>query len=742
VIAASSSREEHAAPVLVHALDGRARFRVPRVKRDVEYVERLSCGLSRENGIRTVRVNIAAASLIVTYDSQTLSFEMLLTLVVTPPARASSSPLPVQRKRRTLLGPVMTGALGLALALCGASVPLTASCLVLTTAPVAASAVRALVRGRLSVDALDTLAIVVLALRGSLGAASLSAFLIATGEAIRALTARRSQAALANLFGTYGQLAWVLRGDHTERVPAEALVSGETVVVYPGELILADGVVISGDGTVDQKSLTGESKPVPRRLGDEVFASTVLSEGKLHVRVERAGAQTRASRIVQLLAGAPVHETAIANYAGRFADRFVLPVLLTGCAIFALTRDPVRAAAVIVFDFATGVRVAVPTTVLAAMSAAVRRHILIKGGRALEKLARVDTIVFDKTGTLTEGVPHVVDVAAIDGKENPDEILALAAGAELRLTHPAAHAIVDGAQSRGLAVIEAQDSDYAIGLGVCAWVNGDRVVVGSEQHLLRVGISVPPGAREAAAQAGARGASTVFVARRGAVIGWITYADIARVEAREVIGLLRAYGVGDLTMVTGDQPDVAAAVAATLGLEHVDAEVFPEGKAEIVQALQRRGRTVAVVGDGINDSPALAYADVAISLKDGSDAARETADVVLHGDLRGLTEAIDIARHAMRTIHQDLAIVGVPNALGFVLAAFGIISPTIATALNNGSAVAAALNGLRPLSYRPGGERGMRLLEQPAWTNRLTAPQGMWTRAAIASPQAEAAASR
>lgn len=742
MIAASLSREEHIAPVLVHGIEGRARFRVPRIKRDVKYVEGLSSGLVWANGIRTVRVNMAAASVIVTYDAQTLSFEMLLALVVTPPARASSSPLPVQRKRRTLLGPVLIGALGLALALCGAPIPLTASFLVLTTTPIAGSAARALVRGRLSVDALDTLAIVVLALRGSLGAASLSAFLIATGEAIRALTARRSQAALANLFGTRGQLAWVLHGDRTERVHADALAPGETVVVYPGDLILADGIVINGEGTVDQKSLTGESKPVLRCLGDAVFASTVLSEGKLYVRVERAGAQTRASRIVQLLADAPMHETAIANYAGRFADRFVLPVLLTGCAIFALTRDPVRAAAVIVFDFATGVRVAVPTTVLAAMSAAVRRDILIKGGRALEKLARVDTIVFDKTGTLTEGVPHVVDVVGVDGTANPDEILALAAGAELRLTHPAAHAIVDGALSRGLTVIEAHDSDYAIGLGVSAWVNGDRVVVGSEQHLLRAGIAVPPGPREAAARAGAHGASTVFVARGGAVIGWITYADIARVEAREVIRLLREYGVRDLTMVTGDQPDVAAAVAATLGIEHVDAEVFPEGKAQIVQALQRCGRTVAVVGDGINDSPALAYADVAISLKDGSDAARETADVVLHGDLRGITEAIDIARHAMRTIHQDLAIVGVPNALGFVLAALGLISPTIATALNNGSAVAAALNGLRPLSYRPGGERGMRLLEEPRWTNRLTPEQGMWTQPVSAAPHAEAAASR
>lgn len=692
---------------------------MPRVKRDVEYVQRLSSGLAEANGVRSVRVNAAAASVVVMYDAQTVSFEMLVELIVTPPVRAAPILLPTQRSWRAYLAPVVSGALGLALALFGAPVPVTAAFLALSAAPVASTASRDLAGGRLSVDTLDTIAIVVLALRGSMRAASLSAFLIASGELIRALTARRSQAAIVDLFGTSGRRAWVLRDGRTERVRADTLVPGETVVVYPGELILVDGLVTSGVGSVDQKSLTGESKPALRSSGDEVFASTMLTEGKLHVRVERAGTQTRASRIVQLLAGAPVHETAIANYAGRFADRFVLPVLLSACGIFVLTRDPMRAAAVIVFDFATGIRVAVPTTVLAAMSAAVRRNILIKGGRALEKLAQVDTIVFDKTGTLTEGMPHVVDVGAVDGTADLDEILALAAGAEHRLTHPVAHAIVERAQSRGLAIVDVHDSDYAIGLGVSAWVNGDRVMVGSEQHLVRVGMTVPALALEAAARAGARGESTVFVARGEVVMGWIAYADVARVEAPEVIRLLGSYGVRDLAIVTGDQPAVAAAVAATLGIEHVEAQVFPEGKAEIVRALQRRGRTVAVVGDGINDSPALAYADVAVSLKDGSDAARETADVVLHGDLRGLTEAIDIARHAMRTVYQDLAIVGVPNALGFVLAAVGIISPTIATALNNGSGVAAALNGLRPLSYRPGGARGMRQLEEPGWTTTL-----------------------
>lgn len=717
---------------LVHALYGRARFRVPRVKRDRDYADRVWSGLSSETGVTTVRVNVAASSVIVTYDPMRLSFETLVALLVEPPSR----PPPALREqpRRSGFLSIVAGAVGLALALCGAPAVLTASFVALSAAPVGVRAIRALVRGHLTVDALDGLAIAVLALRGSLRAASLSSFLIAAGEGIRALTARRSRSALASLFGVSDRFAWVLRGERTDRVPADTLVAGDTVAVYPGELVLVDGVVVDGEGWVDQKSLTGESRPVFKRPGHDVFASTLLTDGKLYVRTERAGARTRASRIVEVLADAPIHETAIANYASRFADRFVLPTLLSASALYALTRDPVRAAAVIVFDFATGIRVSVPTTVLAAMSAAVRRDILVKGGRALEKLARVDTVVFDKTGTLTEGTPSVVDIGVIDSVAAPDDVLALAAAAELRLTHPAAHAIVTAAQKRGLVIPKRRDSSYSIGRGVSARIDGQHIVVGSEQHLAFAEIAVPPSARDAAAKAGARGESTVFVARSSGTIGWITYADVPRIEAREVVRALRAYGVHDLVMVTGDQPDVAAAVAAQLGIEQVEAEVFPEHKAEIVQTLQRRGRTVAVVGDGINDSPALAYADVSVALKDGSDVARETADVVLHGDLRGLPEAIDIARHAMRTIHQDLAIVGIPNAVGFTLAMLGTISPTVATALNNGSGVAAALNGLRPLSYRPGGESARRPFEDPEWIKQLESHRTADEEAAIALP--------
>jgi Cu2+-exporting ATPase len=434
-----------------------------------------------------------------------------------------------------------------------------------------------------------------------------------------------------------------------------------------------------------------------------VYAATVLRDGKLYVRTERVGTSTRASRIVQILEGAPLHDTRMANYARRFADRLVLPTLAAAGGIYVVTGNLTRAISLIVFDFATGIRVSAPTTVLASMTAAARRDVLIKGGRAIEQLAQMDTLVFDKTGTLTVGEPAVTETCALVPGLASDDVLALAAAAEQRLTHPAADAIVRAAIARGLDVPERGDSRYTIGLGVAAEVEAHQVLVGGRRFLHRHGVTIPETAQTAAGAAAQHGVSTVFVARDGETIGFICYADVPRAEARQVVQALHARGVRHVVMVTGDQAQVARAVAAQIGIDRVEAEVFPERKAEIVREFQAAGHVVGVIGDGINDSPALAYADVSISLKDGSDVARETADVVLHGDLHGLPDTIDTAREAMRLIRQNLAIVGVPNAAGMALATAGLVNPVLATAINNGSNVAAALNGLRPLLAKPAG---------------------------------------
>jgi Cu2+-exporting ATPase len=626
-------------------------------------------------------------------------------------AHATSTKAPTREASAPGLAPLVCGAAALGLGLAGAPVLLTAGFLAVSAVPIFLRACESLLgERRVSADVLDATAVAVLAARGGFVPAALSAGLIAGGEYIRGLTARRSRRALVGLLSLTSGQVWVVRGKQKERLPAEALAAGDTVVVYPGEQVLVDGVVIRGRGLVDQKVLTGESKPVLKQVGDPVYAATLLTEGKLYVRTERVGGTTRASRIVQILEGAPIHDTRIANHARRFADRFVLPTLALGGGVYLATGDVARAVSVIVFDFATGIRVSAPTTVLSTMTAAARRDILVKSGRALEQMARLDTLVFDKTGTLTTGAPVVTDVRALGPAASADEVLVLAAAVERRHTHPAAQAIVRAAERRQLSIPERADSHYTVGLGIAGEVEGEMVLVGNERYLARRGVELPSRARELAKAAGHRGASTVFVAREGRPIGLIAYADVARPEAGSVLGRLHAQGIRNLIMVTGDSPEVAEAIAREVGIDRIEAAVFPERKAEIVRELQRQGRVVGVIGDGINDSPALAYADVAFSLKAGTDVARETAEVVLHGDLHGLPEAIDLARESMRLIRQNLAIVAVPNAAGLALASAGLVGPAMAAALNNGSSVVAAVNSLRPLvdSERPGegGEAG------------------------------------
>lgn len=693
---------------VVHSVNGRVRLRVPALRRDPEYADRAVAVLTQCPGVYAARASVACASLVVSYDPAVVDLteigEWLDDARESGVAQTSVQPVHAERTPRgrprahPSVTALVSGGAGLAFASLGAPGLLTAGLIAISAIPIVARAARSIFSERkIGVDALDSTVMTALALQGDLPVAALSATLIAAGEYIRALTSRRSRTALAGLLSTTGRYVWAVRGKRMERLPLDSLEVGDTIVVYPGELVLVDGVVIRGQALVDQKILTGESTPVLKQAGDIVYASTVLRDGKLHVRAEQLGNATRAARIVQILEGAPLHDTRIANYAGRFADRLVLPTIGLAAGTALVTRNVSRAVSILVFDFATGIRVSVPTAVLASMHAAVRQDLLIKGGRALEELAKMDTLVFDKTGTLTIGEPQVTGVESLSEGVSRDDVLRLAAALERRLTHPAARAIVNASEERGLSIPRRDGWKYTVGLGVEAEVEGDRLVLGSAHFHRHLGIAVSKIGTSFADAAGRRGASTVFLARNGAVIGLVSYADVARAEARAVLRRLRDRGIGKLIMVTGDSARVARVVARQLGFDEVEAEVFPERKAEIVRDLQAQGHVVGVIGDGINDSPALAYADVSFSLKAGADVARETADVVLHGDLHGLAESIDFARECMRLIRQNLALVAVPNAAGMALATAGMIGPAISTALNNGSAVLASVNALRPL---------------------------------------------
>jgi len=693
----------------VHAIPGRLRIRVepPEIRTDGS--DDLRTLLEGRPGIRDVRLNPRCRSLIVAYDPDVVQADDLLDLLRESsrrrPASPTAPPIPRPAPERV---PASTP--GRSLRLAGAALVLG---LVRGTSPVpwliAAAAIpiykralAALARetNRLNVDVLDASAITILALRGRSGTTAVMVGLISLGDLLRDLTRQRSRRAIAGLYGTLTPTAWLIRDGITTRVDAEAVAEGDEVVIYPGECIPADGTVLAGAATVDQKMLTGEPLPVAKGPGDEALAGTVLIEGKLSMRVERAWARTTTARVIRLILDAPANETRAQRYGEVFADR-VVPWSFLGAGATLLATGRVEAAAsLLMIDFGTGIRIAASTTVLAAMVEAARAGILIKGGRHLERLAEVDVVVFDKTGTLTLGFPEIVAIEPRGPRFTRERVLALAAAVEDRLTHPVARAVVAEARRRGIAIPERWDAQYTIGMGVRATVGGAVVSVGSRRFLVTSGIVLDEGPERLAGGEDAT-TSCLFVAVDGELAGRLFYRDALRPEAPGVVRSLRRRGIEHIVMVTGDDAAVAAAIAERVGITRVVARALPEQKAAIVESFQRRGLTVAVVGDGINDSLGLMRADVGIAVHGGADVARETADVVLlEESLWKIPQAIDLARRSMRLIRQNWALNFYPNCTAVLLTVLGLSGPITTTLIHNGAALASTLNALRPLAGR------------------------------------------
>jgi Cu2+-exporting ATPase len=689
---------------LVHAIPGRARFRIEEPEVFLYDPAALRAWIEGHPGVREARVNPSCRSVVVAHDPRAIDAERLRGLLagldrVRLREVASPGPRPQPANGDGGGGPLV----GLPLALSTAAAivalggsPLTPFLLAGAAVPVFRRAHHALFRqSRLNVDVLDASATTVLAWQAQFGTAAIMVWLISLGDLLRHFTMRRSLRTIEGMYEGDALSCWALRDGKKVRVKVRELRPGDEVVVYPGESIPVDGVVQSGEAAVDQKMLTGESIPVIKGPGDEVFAGTLNTEGKLYLRAEKVGAETMAASIVQFLLNAPIGETRTQQYEQLFADRLVPYSFLGAGGSLIATASAEMAASLLIVDFGTGIRVAAPTAVLATMARAARRRILVKGGRCLERLAEVDAVVFDKTGTLTTGVPEVVAVVAAGPIEDEDAVLRLAAAAEARLTHPVAQAILRAASARGLSIPDRQASDYRIGLGVRALVDGATVLVGSGRFLASHGVE--PDGRLGNGRIPA-GTPELFVAVDGALAGRIAYRDPLRPEAAAVVRALRARGIEEVAMLTGDREGVARPIAGAVGIDRVVAEVFPDQKAEFVRALQARGRTVAVVGDGINDSLCLAQADVGIAVLGSSDVARETAHVaLLEQSLWKVPEALDIAREAVGLIRQGWALNYYPNCAAIGLTLLGLTGPIGTTLISNGAALVSALNALRPL---------------------------------------------
>jgi Cd2+/Zn2+-exporting ATPase/Cu+-exporting ATPase len=568
--------------------------------------------------------------------------------------------------------------------------PLWASGTLLAGFPAFRDVARAARRGRVTPHTLMTAGVLATALVGEWSSALVLALFMRIGEEVERLTVEQARRAMRSLLALRPQRARVLRAGEEREVPVEAVQPGEVVVVRPGERIPVDGEVIEGHATVDPSALTGEAMPVEVGPGDRVWAASICQLGSLRVRATSVGADTTFGRILRLVEEAERSRPEVQRLADRVATWYLPVVATVGLLTLVLRRDPLAMAAVFAVACTCAFALATPVAMLAAIGAAARRGLLIKGGRFLELLARVEVLLIDKTGTVTLGRPQVTDVIPLDGWRE-EEVLAFAAAAERDSEHPLAEAVRALARERGVQVPAVETFEALPGIGVRAQIGGHTVTVG------RIKPDGEDRLQALAARLAAEGKTVVAVRLDGRPIGLLTVQDTLRPEVRDVLQELQRLGIRRIELLTGDRPEAAAAVARSLGIPF-RAGLLPEDKIAVVRAYQAQGRVVGMVGDGVNDAPALAQADVGIAMGSGTDVALEAGHIVLlRDDWRLLPEAVRIARSTMDVIRWNFALATVYNGLGALLAALGILPPILAAAAQVVPDVGILLNSARLL---------------------------------------------
>ena len=562
--------------------------------------------------------------------------------------------------------------------------------------------VRCLLRRRLEVEVLDALSIGVSVLRGDFSTAGSVMFLLNLGSLLEEWTRKKSLDDLARSMALNVDKVWV-RSQGTEvLLPLTKVQPGDEIVVRSGNMVPLDGTVIEGEAMVNQAALTGESMPVRKAKGATVYAGTVVEEGECVFLAKAAGGANRYDKIVAMIEESEKLKSSTENRALELADKLV-PWCLAGTVVtYALTRNVTRAISILMVDFSCALKLSMPLAVLSAMRECGMAHITVKGGKYLEALAKADTIVFDKTGTLTRATPQVVDIIPFSNSEK-DDVLRLAACLEEHFPHSMANAVVRAAREQGLSHEEMHSEvEYIVAHGIASRVGGERVVIGSyhfvfeDEHCI-----VPADEQEKFDQMPAE-YSHLYMAASGQLVGVICIADPLRPEAASVLRQLHKLGIRNTVMMTGDSYRTAEAIARQVGVDQFFAEVLPEDKANFVQKAKAEGHTVVMIGDGINDSPALSAADVGIAINSGAAIAREIADVTIKADsLEELVTLKTIANALQHRVSSNYRFVLSFNSTLIALGALGILQPAASAMLHNLSTIGISLRSMTNLIQKP-----------------------------------------
>ena len=548
---------------------------------------------------------------------------------------------------------------------------------------------------RIKVELLDALSIGISACRRDFGTAGAVMFLLELGELLEDWTRKKSVADLAESLSLHVDRVWLQTPAGEVLTPIAQVRPGDRVVIRAGGVIPVDGVLAEGEATVNQASLTGEPVPVPKRPGGAVYAGTVVEEGECVIEVRQASGQSRYDQIVTMIERSEQMKSAAEAKASGLADKLV-PYTFAGSLLgFVLTRSLTRALSVLMVDFSCALKLAMPLAVLSAMREAGREHITVKGGKFLEAVAGADTIVFDKTGTLTHACPRVMQVVPFGGRDEA-EMLRLAACLEEHFPHSMANAVVAEAKRRGLTHEEYHSKvEYLVAHGIASAVDGEQVRIGSAHFIFEdEGVQIPT-EEQARFDALPPEYSQLYLAIDGELAAVLCISDPLREEAHSVLEALRGLGLHHTVMLTGDSPRTAAAIASQAGMDEFRAGVLPADKADYVAALRRQGHTVLMVGDGINDSPALSEADAGIAISDGAAIAREIADITIAADsLWELVRLRQLAMALMTRIHANYRFVIGFNGVLIALGIAGVLPPAASAMLHNLSTLGVSLHSM------------------------------------------------
>jgi heavy metal translocating P-type ATPase len=685
----------------VRSLRGHVRLRITGIReRELATLTMLAGGLP---GVKATKHLAGGRTMLVVYDPEKINEGLILAMLLKSDpaewAREWHEPPP------TRWGGALAGTAVLLLCLTRAvSFPWLALGIAENTLRPLGRSVAALRKGQISIDLLDVAATFAALATGRPITAAFVIWMVGVGDLLLDISANNARSAISMLMQRRDQEALRFLPDGAiETVPVGDLHVGDHFMVHTGHGILADGRVVSGLAEVDEKALTGESHLLSKKEGDPVFASTVVAEGHLVVEVERSGKNTEAAKIERILNTVGSKPLTLQRDALDVASKLVLPTFGVAWLAAALSSDVTRAVCVLITDFGTGFRIAVPTTALTAMTLAAREGVLVKGAQYLERLSKTDVIIFDKTGTLTSGVPEVVEVVTARGVKE-STLMKLCASVEARHDHPVARALKSYAKGHGIRLVEPEpgSEEYTVGLGLSARAEGRRVRVGRAMWMESQNLEIGASFRRHLARFQKDKSSSLCVAVDDEVVGLVAYSDGTRPESAAIVRRLRDNGRRQVVLLSGDSPEVVKNLARELGIDEAVGGLLPEQKADYVRRMRATGCVVAMVGDGINDAPALAAADVGISIAGSTDVALETADVVLlDGSLARLEKAFQISDRAMSSVRQNLGIIIVPNAIAIALGALGLIAPPMAAIINNGATMLAVLVGTIPLLKMP-----------------------------------------